>query len=68
MLDVVSDVAPMLGFEPTVRFSGLLENTLPDHIVADLLAVMRESLTNIARHAHARSAEIDLSVVSGPSG
>ncbi len=64
LLDVVADVAPVLGFEPTVRFSGLLENTLPDDVVADLLAVLREALTNIARHAHARSAEIDL--VSGP--
>jgi signal transduction histidine kinase len=64
LLDVVADVAPMLGFEPTVRFSGLLENTLSDDVVADLLAVLREALTNIARHAHARSAEVDL--VSGP--
>ncbi len=64
LLDVVADVAPMLGFEPTVRFSGLLENTLPDDVVADLLAVLREALTNVARHAHARSAEVDLH--SGP--
>jgi signal transduction histidine kinase len=60
LLDVVTDAAPALGFEPAVRFTGLLEDTLTDDIVEDLLAVLREALTNIARHAQARSAEIDL--------
>lgn len=60
LLDVISDVTPMLGFEPAVRFSGPLENTFPDDVVADVLAVLREALTNVARHAHARSAQVDL--------
>jgi len=59
LLDVVSDVSPALGFEPAVRFSGLID-TLPAALTDDLLAVLREALTNAARHAHATSVEVDL--------
>jgi signal transduction histidine kinase len=59
VLDLVSELTPALGFDPAVRFSGLLD-TLPDHLNDDLLAVVREALSNIARHAHAHTAEIDL--------
>ncbi|HEY6592987.1 MAG TPA: GAF domain-containing protein [Asanoa sp.] len=60
LLDVVAEVAPALGFEPAVRFAGLLENTLSDGVVEDLTAVLREALTNVARHAMARSAEVEV--------
>ncbi|WP_211176999.1 GAF domain-containing protein [Pseudonocardia acidicola] len=60
LLAVVSDVAPVLGFEPAVRFAGPLEGTVPDDVAEDLVAVLREALSNIARHAHARSAEVDV--------
>ena len=59
LLDVVSEVTPVLGFAPAVRFSGLLDG-LPDQTAQDLLAVFREALTNIARHAHAHTADVDL--------
>jgi signal transduction histidine kinase len=60
LLSVVTDVTPALGFAPAVRFSGLLD-CLPDQTAEDLLAVLREALTNIARHAHAHTADVDLS-------
>ena len=59
VLDLVGELAPALGFDPAVRFSGLLD-TLADRLSDDLLAVVREALSNIARHAHAHTAEIDL--------
>jgi signal transduction histidine kinase len=59
LLEVVTEVTPALGFDPAVRFSGLLD-VLPDQTAADLLAVLREALTNIARHAHAHTADVDL--------
>ena len=63
LLDVVTDVAPALGFEPAVRFSGLLD-TLPDGVADDLLAVLREALTNAARHAHATGVEVELTATA----
>jgi two-component system, NarL family, sensor histidine kinase DevS len=62
ILDVVADVTPALGFSPGTRFTGPLHSSVPDDIGEDLLAVLREALSNIARHAHAGSAAIDISV------
>ena len=59
LLDVVTEVTAALGFEPAVRFSGLLD-ALPARRREDLVAVLREALSNVARHAHAPSAEVDV--------
>ena len=59
LLDVAAEQADTLGFDPALRFSGLLD-TLPDDLTEDLEAVLREALSNIARHAHARTVEVDL--------
>jgi signal transduction histidine kinase len=63
LLDVVTEVTPALGFEPAVRFSGLLD-TLPVALTDDLLAVLREALTNTARHAHATTADVELAATT----
>jgi signal transduction histidine kinase len=63
LLDVVTDVTPALGFEPAVRFSGVVD-ALPEAVVDDLLAVLREVLTNAARHASATGVEIELVATS----
>jgi signal transduction histidine kinase len=60
LLDVVTDVTPALGFAPAVRFAGLLEDAVPVEVAEDLLAVLREALSNVARHAQARSVEVDI--------
>ena len=60
ILTVISDVVPALGFQPSLRFQGPLEHAADDDIVEDLLAVLREALTNVARHARARSVEVDV--------
>jgi signal transduction histidine kinase len=59
LLDVVAEQAAALGFSPSTRFAGVLD-TVPADITDDLVAVLREALSNIARHAAARSAEVDL--------
>ena len=63
LLEVVTDVTPALGFEPAVRFSGLLD-TVPDGVADDVLAVLREALTNAARHAHATGVEVELTATA----
>jgi signal transduction histidine kinase len=59
VLQVVADVTNALGREPAVRLSGLLD-TLPAEVVDDLLAVLREALTNVARHASAGTVEVEV--------
>jgi signal transduction histidine kinase len=56
-----------LGFEPTVRLEGPLDSTVPDPVRPDLLATMREALSNVARHADATSVLVTV-VVSPADG
>ncbi|SNT60863.1 Histidine kinase-like ATPase domain-containing protein [Asanoa hainanensis] len=64
LLDIATQVTPALGFEPGVRFSGVIESQVPDDLVDDLEAVLREALTNVARHAQATSAEVEFTVTT----
>jgi signal transduction histidine kinase len=62
LLDVAAELTPVLGFAPALRMSGLLD-TLSDDLSEDVVAVARESLSNVARHARAGSVEIDVAAV-----
>jgi signal transduction histidine kinase len=63
VLEVASDLTPALGFTPHVAFSGLLDVRMDDELLEDMIACVRETLTNIAKHARARSAVVDVSHV-----
>jgi signal transduction histidine kinase len=62
VLDLVTELTPVLGFAPSVEFSGAPGAASSD-LVDDVTAVLREALTNVARHAGASSATVD--VVAG---
>ncbi|CAM5569469.1 sensor histidine kinase [Streptomyces aurantiogriseus] len=47
-----------LGFSPALRMTGLLDTDVPDGHAEHLLAVLRETLSNTARHAHATAVEV----------
>jgi signal transduction histidine kinase len=64
LLDVVTELTPTLGFEPGVRFAGVIEGQVPGELADDLEAVLREALSNIARHARARSADVEFTVTT----
>jgi len=49
-----------LGFAPTVRFEGPIDAVVPPTVVAHLVAVLRESLSNVARHARATRVRVAL--------
>jgi len=59
ILRVLSDERSALGFEPQIRFDGLID-TISDTIGTELLATLREALSNVARHAHATSVAVIL--------
>jgi signal transduction histidine kinase len=58
ILSVLADVTPLLSSSPVVQFAGPLDVMLPDDLVDDLIAVLRETLTNVARHARAGSVRV----------
>jgi signal transduction histidine kinase len=65
VLEVVAQITALLPFEPDVRFIGPIDAVVPDAVIDDLVAVTREALTNIARHAHATQAVLTLT--AGPA-
>ncbi|MCH0565737.1 MULTISPECIES: GAF domain-containing sensor histidine kinase, partial [unclassified Streptomyces] len=56
----VGDAAPALGFVPGLRMQGLLDTDVPEETADDVVAVLSEALSNVARHAHARRADVVL--------
>jgi PAS domain S-box-containing protein len=56
VLGETSTAQDRLGFAPSVEFDGPIDAALPDETAAHLLAVLREALSNVARHAHATAA------------
>jgi signal transduction histidine kinase len=59
---VVEQSLQSLGFVPSLRFDGLIDTTVPDRISDQLVAVLREALSNAARHAEATHVEVVLAV------
>jgi signal transduction histidine kinase len=60
ILGLVHEAARTMGFEPRVRFDGPVEIAVPASIHPHVIATLREALSNVARHAHASSAEIEV--------
>ena len=56
---LITDLTDMLGFAPQVSVRGELDR-LPPQLVSDALAVVREALSNVARHAGADRAEVSV--------
>ncbi len=64
-LEVVDQLTPLLPGRPDLQFVGALDSIGDDHIIADAEAVLRESLTNVAKHAHAHTVRVSLQATSG---
>ncbi len=62
LLDLAAQSAPALGFDPVIRFDGPIDAAVDQSLAEDLLAVLREALANIAKHAHTTRAEIGVEV------
>jgi len=61
LLEVITDASGTLGFEPRLQFDGPIE-TIDPNIAEHLLPVLREALTNVARHAEAQHVRVIVSV------
>ncbi|MGA8296703.1 MAG: GAF domain-containing sensor histidine kinase [Acidimicrobiales bacterium] len=62
VLDLAAESVRSLGFEPSVTVAGPIDTEVSEHVATNVLAVLREGLTNVARHAHASQVSIDLRV------
>ena len=62
VIEACERVAEQLGFSPSVRFSGPVDTLVPDDMAEHLAAVLREALSNAARHAQARRVDVEVTV------
>lgn len=62
LLDVVAEATPTLSSAPRITFVGPVNLMLTDALADDVVAVVREALANVARHAHAERTNITVSV------
>jgi len=60
VLDLVHELRPVLGMLPQVSFSGPVDTVVTDSLVEEVLAVLREALTNVGRHARASQVVITI--------
>jgi signal transduction histidine kinase len=64
VLRVCDEIATLLSRPPRVRFHGPVDTAVPPGLADHLVPVVREALTNVAKHARAEDVEVDL-VVEG---
>jgi signal transduction histidine kinase len=65
VLQLCQYAATTLGFAPAVRFTGPVDFEVSEEAVEHALAVTREALSNVARHAKASKAEVDVTTADG---
>jgi two-component system, NarL family, sensor histidine kinase DevS len=63
IFSTVDEAREPLGFTPELHLEGPLDTGLPEKMADHLLAVLREALSNVVRHAGA--SRVDVSVVAG---
>ena len=66
ILSLATESAASIGFEPHLRLEGPVDSGVGREVGDHLLAVLREALSNVVRHAGA--ARVDIAVVVGPDG
>ena len=63
LLDVVAEVAGNWPSQPRISFAGPLDSLVSAELADDLVAVLRELLTNVVKHAHSKAVEIEVAIV-----
>jgi signal transduction histidine kinase len=64
VLQLVRELAPTLDTEPRVLFDGPIDTGVTHTTATETLTVLREALTNIAKHAHAHRVDIELTATT----
>ncbi|MBO0830535.1 MAG: GAF domain-containing protein [Actinobacteria bacterium] len=58
IVGIAEEMTPILGFSPTMRLGGELDHNVTQEQAEHLLAVLREGLSNVSRHARATQVEV----------
>jgi signal transduction histidine kinase len=60
--DLLHDMTPVVGMHPQVTLSGNVNATIPQPIADQALAVLRESITNVGKHAGATQVVVRITI------
>ncbi|WP_443072101.1 sensor histidine kinase [Streptomyces sp. WMMC1477] len=63
--EAAEEAARALGFTPSLHTEGLVDTDVPAEVGDEVVTVLAEALTNVARHAHATAADVALVVGGG---
>jgi two-component system, NarL family, sensor histidine kinase DevS len=62
VLALAAEMTPVLGVRPQVLFEGPVDTAIRSAATDELVIVLRELLSNVARHAHAGHVHVDVIV------
>ena len=62
IIDATGEATPGLGAAPRVSFAGAVDLTVPEAMADDAVAVVREALANVTRHAAATTTTVSIAV------
>ena len=65
VVELLGELTPVVGFEVRVSFDGPVDTAISDSISEHMLAVIREAVTNIGKHAEAKTATVAVRVENG---
>ena len=65
IIDLANELAPALASTPTVSFAGPVDLIVTNDLADDVLAVAREALVNVIKHADASRTSLSLAVREG---
>jgi signal transduction histidine kinase len=65
VLDVATSAAPALGWSPRLGFAGAIDLFVDDDLADDIVAVVREGLANVVRHARAARGDVRIEMGDG---
>jgi signal transduction histidine kinase len=63
VMTVLDEERPALGFSAAIEFVGALDLLVSGSLADDVVAVVRETMSNVARHAQATAARISISLL-----
>lgn len=61
-LGVVEEASRAIGHEPRLSFDGPVDTVIAGGLASDMVATLREALSNVARHAGAQTVQVDIRV------
>lgn len=62
---VLEESSRILGSQPILRSSGAIDTMASPAVIEQIIPTLRESLSNVARHAHASRVEVELDLTDG---